>query len=91
MAGFDIRHNAASGDYLGFTYSNVLRSDSPYVRAASGGLGALTIITGGRDQTNAVNLYFRASRDEGTLRNWLVSGDLAYEWNNRIDMAAWAL
>ena len=89
LAGVDVRHNAPAGDFLGVTYIYVLRSNSPYVRAALGGLGPPTIIPGGRDHTHALNLYLRGSRSEGALRNWFVSGDIAYEWNRRIDMSAW--
>ncbi len=90
LAGADIRYDSAGGDYLGFTYVNVLRSQSPYIRAAPDGLGAPTIIPDGRDKTNAINLYFRAIGSEGLLRNWFATGDFAYEWNNRINMSAWA-
>ena len=90
LAGADVRYDAKSGDFIGLTYINVVRSDSPYIRAAFGGLGPPTIIPGGRDGTNAINLYFRGSRRQGALRNWFVTGDLAYEWNNRINMSAWA-
>ncbi|WP_330999412.1 alginate export family protein [Sphingomonas sp. IC-56] len=89
LAGFDMRYDAKSGDYLGFTYINVLRSHSPYARAAAGGLGPPTIIPDGRDKTNVVNLYFRASASEGPLRNLFATGDLAYEWNNPVDLSAW--
>jgi hypothetical protein len=90
LAGADFRYDSAGGDYIGFTYINVLRSNSPYIRAAPGGLGEPTIIPDGRDKTNAVNLYFRSIGYEGAFRNWFVTGDLAYEWNNRVDMSAWA-
>ncbi|EQB30762.1 alginate export family protein [Sphingobium ummariense] len=90
LAGADVRYGAQSGDFAGVTYINVLRSRSPYVRAAAGGFGAPTILEGGRDGTNALNFYFRTSRKEGALRNWSVTGDYTYEWNNRINMTAWA-
>jgi len=89
LAGADIRHDAPSGDFIGLTYINVVRSESPYIRAARGGLGPPTIIPDGRDGTNALNLYARGSRRTGAFRNWFVTGDIAYEWNNRIDMSAW--
>jgi len=89
LAGVDVRADAKSGNYVGFTYVNVLRSHSPYVRAAPGGLGPPTIIPDGRDNTNAIDFYFRASPKGGPLRNVFVTGEIAYEWNNRIDMSAW--
>jgi len=89
LAGFDVRYDAPSGGYVGFTFIDVLRSTSPYIRAAPGGLGQPTIIPDGRDKTKAINFYFRVSPMDGPLRNWLVTGDIAYEWNDRIDMSAW--
>jgi len=90
LAGGDYRYDAPNQDFIGLTYINVVKSQSPYIRAAPGGIGKPIIIPDGRDQTNALNLYFRGSRDEGVLRNWFVTGDIAYEWNDRIDMSAWA-
>ncbi len=90
LAGVDFRYDASNEDFLGFTYINALKSQSPYIRAAPGGIGAPIIIPDGRDKTNVINLYFKGSRDEGTWRNWFITGDLAYEWNNRINMSAWA-
>ncbi|MFL0587790.1 alginate export family protein [Sphingomonas olei] len=90
LAGSDVRYDTPEGDFIGFTYVNVLRSNSAYIRAAAGGLGEPTIIPDGRDQLNAINLYFNATGHSGAVRNWFVTGDLAYEWNNRINMSAWA-
>lgn len=89
LAGTDFRYQTDAKDYIGLTYIKVLRSDSPYIRAARDGLGAPTIIPGGRDGLNAWNLYLSATRTQGALRNWLVTGDLAYETNRRINMEAW--
>lgn len=89
LAGFDIRADAKSGSYVGFTYVHVLRSHTPYIRTALGGLGPPTIIPDGRDKTNAADFYFRASPDSGPLRKVFITGEIAYEWNNRIDMSAW--
>jgi len=89
LAGFDIRADAKSGNYIGLTYVKVLRSHSPYIRAAPGGLGAPIIIPDGRDRTNALDFYFRASSRGGPLRNVFVTGEIAYEWDHRIDLSAW--
>ena len=90
LAGVDVRYDSRSRNFVGVTYINVLKSRSPYIKAAPGGIGTPTIIQDGRDKTNALNLYFKASPARGAFRNWFVTGDLAYEWNNRIDMSAWA-
>lgn len=90
LAGMDVRYDSVEGGYLGLTYINVLESNSPYPKAPPGGVGAPTVIRGGRDGTNALNLYARTDPFEGLLRNWFFTTDLAYEWNDRIDMSAWA-
>ncbi len=90
LAGLDVRYDSADGGYLGITYINVLESNSPYPKAAPGGVGAPTIIEGGRDGTNALNLYARSDPFQGLLENWFFTTDVAYEWNDRIDMQAWA-
>ncbi|WP_343117455.1 alginate export family protein [Ostreiculturibacter nitratireducens] len=90
LAGLDLRYDDPAGGYLGLTYVNVLKSQSPYIQAAPGGIGAPTILPGARDGTNALNLYAKANPFSGALENWVFSADLAYEWNDDIDLQAWA-
>ncbi|OWY14228.1 hypothetical protein B6V73_16675 [Thioclava sp. JM3] len=90
LAGLDMRFDDPRGGYLGLTYVNVLNSDSAYIEAAPGGLGAPEILPGARDGTNAFNLYARTNPFSGAFENWVASADFAYEWNDRIDLAAWA-
>jgi hypothetical protein len=45
---------------------------------------------GARDGLNAWNVYARTNAFGGTLSNWFLTADLAYEWNQRIDLSAWA-
>lgn len=90
LAGVDLRYDAPEGGYLGLTYAKVLTSDSPYIQAAPGGIGAPTVLPGARDGTNALNLYAKTNPLSGALENWMFSADLAYEWNDDIDLSAWA-
>ena len=90
LAGLDLRHDAPQGGYLGLSYIHVLRSESVYPKAAPGGRGPPSIVPDGRDGTNALNAYAKSSPFKGAFKNAFVTGDLAYEWNDRIDMEAWA-
>lgn len=89
LAGFDLRHDDPRGGYLGATFLNVLTSRSSYPKAAPGGVGPPTVLPGARDGTNAVNLYAKTNPFPGAFENWILTGDLAYQWNDRIDMEAW--
>lgn len=90
LAGLDLRYDNPAGDYLGLTFLNVLDSESPYVQAAPGGTGAATILPGARNGTNALNAYGKANPFGGALENFFVAGDIAYEWNDAVDLQAWA-
>ena len=86
LAGLDVRFDGSDGDYVGLTYLNVFESDSSYPQAAPSGMGAPVIRGGAREGLNAINVYGRL----GWNRRLSVTTDFAYEWNNRIDLAAWA-
>ncbi|MEW9919613.1 alginate export family protein [Marimonas sp. MJW-29] len=90
LAGLDLRHDWAGGGFLGLTFASVLNSESPYIQAAPGGSGAPTILPGAREGTRALNLYARTSPLSGALENWSFAADLAREWNDDIDLSAWA-
>jgi hypothetical protein len=90
FAGFDLRYDDPSGGYFGGTYLNVLHSNSVYPQAAPGGIGPPSIIPGGREGTNAINLYGKTNPFDGPFEQWFLTGDFAYEWNDAIDMSAWA-
>ena len=89
LAGVDLRFDDAGGGFLGGTWLRVLDSESPYVQAATAGLGAPTILTGARRGTEALSLYAKSS-PMADLPNWTFSADLAREWNPRIHLRAWA-
>lgn len=89
LAGLDLRHDDARGGYLGATLLRVLDSETPYAQAAPNGVGAPTVLPGARDGTHALNIYAR-SNPLPALPEWTFTADFAYEWNDRIDLKAWA-
>lgn len=89
LAGIDLRYDHPQGNYVGLTYANVLDSDAAYPQATLGG-GAPTIIPGAREGLNLANFYGRVSPFKGSLEPLFLTLDAAYEWNNRIDLQAWA-
>ncbi|WP_292268160.1 alginate export family protein [Marivita sp.] len=90
LAGVDLRYDAPAGGYLGATYVKVLNSDSPYPQAALGGNGPPSVTPGAREETQTLGIYAKTNPFEGALANWSFTGDLAYQWNDRIDLEAWA-
>jgi hypothetical protein len=90
LGGFDARYDDPRGGYLGMTYVNVLNSTSAYPQAAPGGVGAPTVIPGARNGTETVSFYGRTNPFEGPLENFFFTGDLAFQWNDSVDLDAWA-
>lgn len=90
LAGFDLRHDWSTNGFAGLTYGNVLESNSPYPKAAPGGVGAPTIIPDGRAGLNFIDLYVVNPPFPERFENFFAGGEFAYEWNDRIDMSAWA-
>lgn len=90
LAGLDLRYDDPSGGYIGATFVDVLKSGSPYPQAAPGGIGAPDVIPGAREDTATLGLYAKTNPFSGTLENWVFTGEIAYQWNDRIDLEAWA-
>jgi hypothetical protein len=90
LAGVDMRVDDPRGGYLGVTFVDVLNSNSPYPQAAPGGVGPPTVTPGAREDTKTLNVYAKTNPFAGGLENWSFTSDLAYQWNDRIDMEAWA-
>jgi hypothetical protein len=90
LAGVDLRTDDPRGGYLGMTYVDVLNSDTPYPRAAPGGVGAPTVTPGAREGTRTLGVYGKTTPFAGTLENWAFTGELALQRNDRIDLDAWA-
>ena len=87
LAGADFRFDSADGGFAGLTYANVLKSNSAYPQASPGNPPIIT--PGAREGLNVINAYGRTGKLSGALTNWYFSADLAYQWNDRIDMQAW--
>ncbi len=90
LFGADLRHDFAGGGFVGGSFIAVTQSGTPYIQAAPGGVGAPTFLPGGRDGTNTVNFYAATGKLDGVLENWRFAIDGAYQWNDRLDMTAWA-
>lgn len=90
LAGFDLRYDDPRGGYLGLTYVDVLQSGSPYPQAAPGGIGAPIVTPGAREGTRTLGIYGKTNPLSGAWENWSFTGEIAYQWNDRIDLEAWA-
>lgn len=90
IAGLDMRFDWDGETYLGGTYGYVPASTSPYPRAATGGFSPPVILDGARKGLNFINLYGRTNLFSGRWPGFFLAGDFAYEWNERIDLRAWA-
>jgi hypothetical protein len=89
LAGFDLRYDHPVHGFLGITFANVVESSSSYPQAGPGGIGPPVIAPGAREGLNVINAYGRTGALGGVLENWFFAADLAYEWNEGIDMQAW--
>lgn len=87
LGGVDLRYDFPEGGFLGMTYVNVLESAAPYPQATTSGP---IILDGAREGTETISLYGRTNPFAGALENFFFTGDLAYQWNDRIDLEAWA-
>lgn len=84
LAGLDLRMDNPEGGYLGATFVNVLNSNSPYPQIGG------PPVTGAREGTNTTNLYGKTNPLSGPLENWTFTTDLAYQWNDDINLDAYA-
>ena len=82
LGGVHGRYDWSENDYAGLAYINVLKSDYPSLAAP------LTVLPDGRDGMNALYGYFRTQPFASLPTLW-IAGDLAHEWNERIDQSAW--
>lgn len=89
IAGADIRYDRSSDAFAGITIGRVLDSSAPYPRPALGGFGPPTIIRNARRGLSFANAYGRAMPFDGAFKNVFVAADVAYEWNQNVDLRAW--
>jgi hypothetical protein len=75
----------AVNDYIGVTYFVAVDSTMPYIRAP------LAIIENGRDGTQTINPYLRLRPAKDSLPGLYTALDAAYQWNDSIDLSAYAL
>jgi len=61
-AGFDIRFDDPANEYIGVTYVDVLKSNSPYPQAAPGGNGPPSVTPGAREGTRTLGSMARRNR-----------------------------
>lgn len=91
LIGTDLRYDWPSvNSFVGLTLGHVLESTSPYPKAAPDGIGAPTILPDARQGLNFVNFYAIGTPLPGVSENFFAGAEVAYEWNNDIDMRAWA-
>ncbi|MBL9088376.1 MAG: hypothetical protein JNM10_14645 [Planctomycetia bacterium] len=82
----ELRLSETPGDeYAGLAYVNALDSTMPYIQAP------LTILEDGRDGTQTVSAYLRLRPARCAVPGLYVGAELAYQWNDRIDLTAWAV
>jgi hypothetical protein len=72
-------------EHVGLAYIFVFDSDMPYTRAP------LTIIENGREETQTVSPYLRLRPLDGAAPGLYVALDGAYQWNDRINLSAYAI
>ena len=89
IVGVDLRYDKTAQTFVGGTLGHVPESTSPYPKAAPGGIGPPELIPDGRKGLSFINLYGRGNPFDPENENFFLSGDIAYEWNPRIDMSAW--
>ncbi|MCV3242334.1 alginate export family protein [Mesorhizobium sp. ZC-5] len=90
LIGTDLRYDWTPDSFTGVTFGHVLKSTSPYPQAAPDGIGPPTILPDGRDGLNFVNAYAIGTPFPEISENFFAGAEFAYEWNDRIDMSAWA-
>lgn len=87
LSGIDVRFDTPNGNYWGTTIIYVPTSNSPYPKAAPGGIGAPTILSGAREALNVVDVYSRFSPEE--CPHVFLTAEMAYQRNDRIDLEAY--
>ncbi|MBY0310981.1 MAG: alginate export family protein, partial [Phycisphaerales bacterium] len=72
-------------EHVGVAYIGVFDSSMPYIRAP------LTIIDNGREDTQTINPYMRVRPLRDAAPGLYAAVEGAYQWNNRIDLSAYAI
>jgi hypothetical protein len=88
IVGANFEYLMANNGFSGIYGGTVINSNAPYPQALPDQQGSI-LIPDGRDGMSFVNGYFRWQPDSSINTDYWLSGDLAYEWSNRIAMKAW--
>lgn len=89
LAGANLLYAPDKTRMLGVTYGKVVTSLAPYPKAAPGGIGIPAVLTEARKDLSFLHGYGRWNPLSNLPGLW-IAGDFAYQWNDRIDMRAWA-
>ncbi len=89
LAGLNLLYAPEPGRMLGLTYGKVLDSLAPYPKAAPGGRGVPSVLPDARKGLSFLHGYGRWNPVAALPALW-IAGDVAYQWNDRIDQRAWA-
>lgn len=82
----EYRLSETGGDeHIGIAYIQAYDSTMPYIRAP------LTIIENGREGTQTINPYLRLRPLRGSAPGLTTALEGAYQWNNRINLSAYAI
>lgn len=88
LAGAKLEYALAPGEFAGLVGGHVIESTASYAQANPGG-GGSTLIANGRDGLNFLNAYIKMKPIREAIPDLTISGDVAYQWNDRIDLEAW--
>jgi hypothetical protein len=90
IVGAHIAWKANENQQAGFAYGKAISSGAPYPQAGSPeNFGIPTIIQGGRKGLSFVQGYGKVVPFQKKIPQLWMGADLAYEWNDRIDMKAY--
>lgn len=89
LAGAKAEWSLGPNQFAGLAYGQVLNSTAPYPQAAPGGLGPPAILLDARDGLSFMQGYVRINPLPSAAPGLWIAGDLAVQWNDRINMRAW--
>ena len=89
LAGLKAEWTIKRGEFVGVAAGQVVNSTAPYPQALPNGAGAPAIIPDARDGLQFVNAYARINPLPDLAPALWISGDLALQRNDRINLSAW--
>jgi hypothetical protein len=88
IVGAEINRTIRPNEFFGVYGGTVINSNAPYPKALPDLSGSI-LIPDARDGLKFLNGYFRWNPLNATRPDFWISGDIAAEWNERINMRAW--